>query len=344
MRVVNKFCIASGALVIAACTYQLGTLGGLSVANDINDDGVVVGTSQTADQGPWHATVYLPDGTVEDLGLFRGDSESAATAIANNGTIVGYSSGPSQEDAHAVLWDGSRRIHDLGQLEAGLSTRASGVNNRGVVVGFAPAYGGPLRHAWLYDIAVRCMQELPLPATALGGEASAVNDAGQIAGSITVDTAGTSHAVRWDGPNHIVTDLTPPAVPYAEGLGINSSGTVVGTSRPDPAGPYIATVWPPGADPIYLSNGGYPLARAVDINGDGVVVGYLLMPNTKGGVRYAARWKPLQGTTSYSEPELINNFQKVYEYPLAHDSTANAINAAGVAVGAADSTAVRYEP
>ncbi len=66
--------------------HDLGTLGGSrSYANDINDQGHVVGYSHLADESPH---VYLYDGTMHDLG-FAGSAEE----INNKGQIVGSAAG-----------------------------------------------------------------------------------------------------------------------------------------------------------------------------------------------------------------------------------------------------------
>lgn len=120
---------------------DLGTLGGsTSVARGINDSGLVVGGSSTAN-GSYHATVWsFGNGSaITDLGTtFSGSSR--ANAINESGQIVGHAS--SSDFTHATLWDGST-ITDLGVLREGdrqpsLST-ALAINEAGQVVGYSYA-------------------------------------------------------------------------------------------------------------------------------------------------------------------------------------------------------------
>jgi probable HAF family extracellular repeat protein len=81
---------------------DIGTLGGTdSEAHDINDDGFVVGFSQT-ESGNTGAFVWRADLGMQALGTLGG-SYSAASAINASGQIVGTSS-TSSGAQHAALW------------------------------------------------------------------------------------------------------------------------------------------------------------------------------------------------------------------------------------------------
>jgi probable HAF family extracellular repeat protein len=78
---------------------DLGVLqGNSSIANDINNDGVVVGQSERDIHGHFHwrgfrwtpATPSATTGKMSDLGILPGDYSSFATGINSRGGIVGY--------------------------------------------------------------------------------------------------------------------------------------------------------------------------------------------------------------------------------------------------------------
>lgn len=118
---------------------DLGTLGGNnSWGRDINNSGVIVGESTTADRNThafrWEAGVMVDLGTL-------GGSNSSAAAIADNGDIVGWSETTSGE-RHAVLWRNGQ-IFDLNSTrlvtEQIRSTfaEARDVNDDGEIVGWS---------------------------------------------------------------------------------------------------------------------------------------------------------------------------------------------------------------
>src|SRR5262249_53152130 len=108
--------------------HDLNTLGGdSSLANAVNDNGVVVGYSQTP-ASVYHAFLY--DGTMHDLGTLGG-TESDAIGVNSSNQVAGFSDMPDGTQ-HAFVYDGS--MHDLGTL-GGKNSGASGINNNGLVVG-----------------------------------------------------------------------------------------------------------------------------------------------------------------------------------------------------------------
>ena len=118
---------------------DLGTLGGLSCAQSINELGQVVGFS-TLPNNQTRAFVYA-QGRMWDLGTLMSGSDSYATAINNKGQVVGtaYATGYS----HAFLFQNGQ-MQDLGTL-GGKSSEAHSINDNGVIVGVADISSGDQR-------------------------------------------------------------------------------------------------------------------------------------------------------------------------------------------------------
>jgi len=97
--------VAHAALWSGNTITDLGTLGGnVSVAQNINAAGQIVGFAQTA-AGVAHATLWSND-TITDLGTLGETTISVANAINNLGQIVGRSSTDISNTSSAILWKG----------------------------------------------------------------------------------------------------------------------------------------------------------------------------------------------------------------------------------------------
>ena len=146
--------------------YDLGLFGGTrSEADGINDAGQVVGSYYKADADGiynFHAFLWTPatpngtTGTMQDIGVLPGGSSSQARDINNNGQIVGYSFSASAA-GYAFLWDAAHGMQDVTKLVKSLSTEVQPNNG----------------NFYLTD-------------------ASAINDAGQIAADFTLFITDTS--------------------------------------------------------------------------------------------------------------------------------------------------------
>jgi probable HAF family extracellular repeat protein len=114
----------------------VGTLGGVTVANDVSNGGQVVGSSYDV-LGRQRAFVWsVSDGSLRDLGTLGGSS-SEARAINVNGDIVGWAETASNE-RHAVIWPavGGRTV-DLGGLPGNAESAANDINDLRVIVGYS---------------------------------------------------------------------------------------------------------------------------------------------------------------------------------------------------------------
>lgn len=119
----------------AAAVLDLGTLPGgtNSAATGLNDQGVVVGTSETAVPGVDHAFVWTAGGGMTDLGTLGGEV-SAAAAINNSFEIVGTTSVAGAPFTQNVpfVWD---PVHGMTALPG--SGTAFDISDQHVVAGCA---------------------------------------------------------------------------------------------------------------------------------------------------------------------------------------------------------------
>ena len=170
---------------------DLGTLSGPSLAVGgpssrpwaINDDGVIVGTSNGR-------AVLWRNGVISDLGSPRGKVAKAA-ALNDRGQVVG-SIVTSAGYEHASLWQNGA-MRDLGTLGGKLTySYANAVNQQGQIIGQCYGASGSLQRAFVWQNGV--MSDLTL-----GGpysNAVAINERGQIIGRSTTRN-GDRHAVLW---------------------------------------------------------------------------------------------------------------------------------------------------
>jgi probable HAF family extracellular repeat protein len=274
---------ASAARVTYSVT-DLGTLGSgnMSVANAINNAGVVVGSTDITPGLPhgfrWSA------GKMTDLGTEPGAGYSTANAINAAGQVAGTADRTPGGYGYPVRWSAAGVLTDLG----GPVTNELGVGNAidpaGRVAGgqrLANSEGSPV--AELYDTDGTAIY-LGDPPDSLGA-AAGINASGQVVGSpafvwkagaltmlpalpgagagdagataINVSAhvvgwsgtaAGVQHAALWS-PAGTITDLgTINGIRYNQANAINAAGQVVGTADPhcQPCASPVAWLRTPG--------------------------------------------------------------------------------------------------
>jgi probable HAF family extracellular repeat protein len=240
---------------------SLGHLGGgNSAASDINDSGLVVGSSYTDQMTPLglmqHPFVWQ-SGVMTDLGLLAGDEDGGAAAINNVGQIVG-SSGRTDPDTYESFYRAF--IYSNGVMTAlpvpSWEAYAGDINDAGVVVGTMRAGGGVSNfHGWVYvDGVVTNLNTLIASGTGLHiAYANAINNAGQIAAT-AFDAQGRYHAVLLtpgDGP--------PPTPAVSVGDTFAFEGNT-GTRTAQ----FLLTISPMTSSPITI---GYSTANGTAIAG-----------------------------------------------------------------------------
>lgn len=116
--------------------------GSFGAANEVNDEGVIVGTSANS-AGEWRAVRWVPTAAepsgyrIEDLGY----PSSIARDINNNGEIVGHYHTRAGSE-RAFYWHPTRGKRDLPSLSGNAPTYAFGINDLGEIVGFGNLSGG----------------------------------------------------------------------------------------------------------------------------------------------------------------------------------------------------------
>jgi probable HAF family extracellular repeat protein len=255
---------------------DLGTLAGAnSDAVDINDNGQVAGYSG----GPSAFRSFLySNGTITDLGLLPGCSESIAQRINANGQVVGC--GENSGGLRAFRYSNGS-MTDLGTLPGYVYSVADGINTSGQIVGQSYR-GDPLNpstqsHAYLYDNGT--MHDLGT----LGGTASAacgINDSGQIVGTAAT-TNGNWHAFLCNS-NGAMQDLGTLGGSYSQAYEINSSGQAVGYSYINSASACHAFLYDNGTmmdlNSLISPSSGWNLTFAYAINDSGWIVGHGVNP------------------------------------------------------------------
>jgi probable HAF family extracellular repeat protein len=274
--------------------HDLGTKGDVdSVGLGGNELGAAVGSNYYNIN---HALVWY-NGAVADLGTLVGpDGYSSAQQINNEGQIVGGSQA-ADGTGHAVLWN-QGRISDLGTFGVpNTYSFANGINDLGEVVGGAqptdvssPILGFPPFHATLWNKGV--IKDLGAgPEGSIGSAAFNINNKTQVVGRFALPDpveGAVAHAFLWE--SGVMHDLGVPA-----GLGddnneansLNDNSQIVGDSGVgfiETYNPDHALLWQNGAwsdlNTLILSNSGYYLIVAFDVNGRGQIVVCAVNVNT----------------------------------------------------------------
>jgi probable HAF family extracellular repeat protein len=189
-----------------------------AIASDINDNGVVVGSGQTAsgDHRGFRYANYVAVG----LALGPGDDENAASAINASGHIAGYSYNSPYE---AARWTTPSSITMLGRLEYAGETVARDIGASGMVVGYGKV---SLRYRAFRWTSANGMQNLsPLINPNMSSFANGVNASNEIVGYEDYPM----RAVRWDALGN-ATPFSGFGGGASKAWDINDAGMIVGWS------------------------------------------------------------------------------------------------------------------
>jgi len=242
-----------------------------SLARDINDAGVVVGSASAGGTDLGHAVLWS-GGSARDLGTLGTGSYSEAWGVNNLGEVVGWSytsGGNGLTGVHAFLYSGAGRLVDLTPTSD--TGSAADINDAGQVTGYRTAAGG-VYHAFRWeDGAFRDLGVLPDLAYSFGW---AINESGQVAGNSSSASGNTERFVRFtDG---VGLENLGGVGEHNVAWGINAAGDVVGT-RGESLKRAVRYTDAGGLEELNgLIDGslGWVVLAAHDINDSGEIVGY----------------------------------------------------------------------
>jgi probable HAF family extracellular repeat protein len=184
-------------------------------ANDVDDLGRVAGTMGN----PGFAVRWDPSGAITNLGTIAGGAHSSGFGINASGHVVGYTDTlPTTTLQHGFLWQGGGLI-DL--TPGSLDTYAFDVNRFDQVAGYG------WTSAFRYTPGSGALWLGTAPGFALSA-GRALNDAGQVAGSLTSAAGTTQRVGRWtEGTGW---QELPGMGDDNHAAGINSFGQMVGAA------------------------------------------------------------------------------------------------------------------
>jgi probable HAF family extracellular repeat protein len=257
-----------------------------TIARDINDAGVIVGSANAGGTDLGHAVLWS-GGLVRDLGTLGTGSYSEAWGVNNLGQVVGWSytdGANGLTGVHGFLFSEKDGLVDLTPDRD--NGYALDINDAGQVTGYRTALGGYHAFRWQGGTFVD-LGALPGFAHGFGW---AINASGQVAGNSTSASGNSERFFRFtDG---IGLQNLGGVGEHNVALGINAAGDVVGTKgrSQSRAIRYTGAAGLQDLNTLIDPSLGWVLLAANDINDAGQIVGYA--SNSLTGQTHAIRLRP----------------------------------------------------
>jgi probable HAF family extracellular repeat protein len=257
--------------------FNLGPLGGSSIARGINNSGVVVGNASGSPTNFGIAFVDAPGTPMQLFNPFDG-LHSQATGINDAGQIVGWG------DANRSFLLSGGTVTDIGSL-GGTFSEANAINKGGAIAGVSSLANEDVAHGYLY------MNGKMTDLGTLGGNfswATGINDNGLVVGYSSYDPLSTNlHAFMYSYGT--MTDLGALGGGQSEALGVNNMGQVVGRSYGAVFSDRHGFIFDGGVmtdlNALIDPASGWTIREAADINNNGQIAAIA----TKDGIEYAVR-------------------------------------------------------
>ncbi|MCE9527113.1 MAG: hypothetical protein K8R36_13790 [Planctomycetales bacterium] len=188
--------------------------------NDVNDEGLAVGSFDDVDTDVVHSFVRSKNGEISVLpDAAPGAWLTEATGINNAGMVVGFFIDADGQAHGFVLREGKYTTYDYPGATRTLLTR---INDRGQIVGiWADADGR--RHGFLLQNAAASSIDVP---GAVNTRCMGLNNWGDVVGWYE-DANQIAHGFLLRGDKY--TDINFPGANDSAALGINDHGVIVGT-------------------------------------------------------------------------------------------------------------------
>jgi probable HAF family extracellular repeat protein len=278
-----------------------------SVARDINDAGVIVGSANAGGTDLGHAVMWS-GGSVQDLGTLGTGLYSEAWGLNAYGQVVGWSytdGGNGLSGVHGFLFGGDPRRLAPGYASGGLidltpesdTGYALDINDAGQVTGYKTAFGGYHAFRWQAGVFVD-LGVLPGFAHSFGW---AINALGDVAGNSTSASGNSEQLFRYIDSAGL--QNLGGTGEHNVALGINVSGDVVGTkgNSQKRAVRYTDAEGLRDLNSLIDPSLGWVLLAANDVNDARQIVGYAF--NNFSGQTHAVRLRP----TAAPPPECTFN-------------------------------------
>jgi probable HAF family extracellular repeat protein len=239
--------------------------GGLDWADDINDQGHIVGGSANRDDGFTYGALWH-NGITGRLPLLPGSNNCRATAVNDTGLVAGFCifyPDPLNQELIGVFW--RHGVIERIPVPAGLQLYPFDLNDGGAAIGIAFRGSEVFKFLWQNGV----LTNIDEAAAGTFYEVVAINGRGEIAGY----GPGPSfvQAILWDG--QVARGLGDPSTSNVA-YGLNDLGDVVGSSNRSGA------VWTNGHTIELAPPRGYTIAMASAVNDGGDVAGNVSVSST----------------------------------------------------------------